>query len=69
MSVNYRNEPVALRVRNPETNTQANGAAGDLSKVYKSNINRADDRFNSQPTFYPRPLTRGVNRATRLRRF
>ena len=31
MSVNYRNEPVALRIRNPETNTQANGAAGDLS--------------------------------------
>lgn len=59
MSVNYRNEPVALRIRNPETNTQANGAAGDLSKVYKSNIDRADDRFDSQPTFYPR-LTRGV---------
>ena len=60
MTVNYRNEPVALRIRNPETNTQANGAAGDLSKVYKSNVTRADDRFNSQPIFYPRPLTRGV---------
>jgi hypothetical protein len=58
-SVNYRNEPVPLRVRNPSTNTQATGAAGDLSKVYKSNITRADPAFNVQPTFYP-PLTRGV---------
>ena len=53
MSVNYRNEPVPLRVRNPFTNTQATGAAGDLSKVYKSNITRADPAFNVQPTFYP----------------
>ena len=59
MSVNYRNEPVPMRVRNPFTNTQANGAAGDLSKVYKSNITRADPAFNVQPTFYP-ALTTGV---------
>ncbi|HEX5888545.1 MAG TPA: hypothetical protein VFY61_07565 [Pyrinomonadaceae bacterium] len=59
MSVNYRNEPVPLRVRNPGTNTQASGAAGDLSKVYKSNIFRADPAFNVQPTFYP-ALTKGV---------
>jgi hypothetical protein len=59
MSVNYRNEPVPLRVRNPSTNTQASGAAGDLSKVYKSNITRADTQFNVQPTFYP-ALTQGV---------
>ncbi|HSD45488.1 MAG TPA: hypothetical protein VLB87_02665, partial [Pyrinomonadaceae bacterium] len=59
MSVNYRNEPVPLRVRNPFTNTQASGAAGDLSKVYKSNITRADAQFNVQPNFYP-PLTGGV---------
>ena len=59
MSVNYRNEPVPLRVRNPSTNTQASGAAGDLSKVYKSNITRADPQFNVQPTFYP-ALTQGV---------
>ena len=58
-SVNYRNEPVPFRVRNPATNTQAFGAAGDLSKVYKSNITRADPLFNVQPTFYP-ALTRGV---------
>jgi hypothetical protein len=58
-SVNYRNEPVPLRVRDPNTNTQASGAAGDLSKVYKSNITRADPQFNVQPTFYP-ALTQGV---------
>jgi hypothetical protein len=59
MSVNYRNEPVPLRVRDPNTNTQALGAPGDLSKVYKSNITRADPQFNVQPTFYP-ALTKGV---------
>ena len=59
MSVNYRNEPVPLRIRNSSTNTQASGAAGDLSKVYKSNITRADPAFNVQPNFYP-PLTKGV---------
>jgi len=59
MTVNYRNEPVAMRVRNPNTNTQASGAAGDLSKVYKSNITRSDPLFNVQPTFYP-ALTIGV---------
>ncbi|HEY2964386.1 MAG TPA: hypothetical protein VGJ37_18345, partial [Pyrinomonadaceae bacterium] len=59
MSVNYRNEPVPLRVRDPNTNTQAAGAPGDLSKVYKSNIARADPQFNVQPGFYP-ALTKGV---------
>jgi manganese oxidase len=60
MSVNYRNEPVPMRVRDPYTNTQASGAAGDLSKVYKSNVTRADPDFNVQPTFYP-ALTKGVH--------
>jgi hypothetical protein len=46
-------------VRDPNTNTQALGAPGDLSKVYKSNITRADPAFNVQPTFYP-ALTKGV---------
>jgi len=59
MSVNYRNEPVPMRIRDPNTNTQASGAPGDLSKVYKSNITRADPAFNVQPNFYP-PLTNGV---------
>ncbi|HEU4797128.1 MAG TPA: hypothetical protein VFT02_15955, partial [Pyrinomonadaceae bacterium] len=59
MSVNYRNEPVALRVRDPGTNKQAAGLAGDLSHVYRSNVLRADGRFNVQPTFYS-PLTADV---------
>ncbi|HET9532981.1 MAG TPA: copper oxidase, partial [Blastocatellia bacterium] len=57
--VNYRDEPVALRVRDPQTNMQAAGDAGDLSKVFLSNITRADADFNVQPNFYP-PLTGGV---------
>jgi hypothetical protein len=59
MSVNYRNEPVAMRVRDPGTNKQAAGVAGDLSHVYRSNVTRADGRFNVQPNFYP-PLTADV---------
>ena len=58
MVINYRNEPLALRLRNPSTNTQATGTAGDLSfafasKVGSSNLLRADSAFNSQPSFYP----------------
>jgi len=53
MSVNYRNEPIPLRVRNPGTNTQAAGEPGDLSHVYRSNVTRADTNFNKQPSFYP----------------
>jgi hypothetical protein len=57
--VNYRNEPIALRVRNPFTNRQAAGDAGDLSMAYK-NITRADAALNS---FGPYPtLTPGVSR-------
>jgi hypothetical protein len=59
MIVNYRNEPVPLRIRDPATNKQAMGVAGDLSHVYRSNVTRADFHFNSQPDFYP-PLTADV---------
>ncbi len=59
MSVNYRNEPLALRVRDPRTNTQAAGDAGDLSQAFSSQILRQDAALNSQPTFYP-PLTTAV---------
>ncbi|HSM86919.1 MAG TPA: multicopper oxidase domain-containing protein [Candidatus Limnocylindrales bacterium] len=55
-SVNYRNEPIPLRIRDPLSNTQAAGAAGDLGQVYRSTITRADAAFNVQPAFYP-PLT------------
>ncbi len=58
MTVNYRNEPIALRIRDPNTNTQmADGQpGGDLSNVFQTNVFRADSRFNVQPNFYP-PLT------------
>ncbi|MFY9821896.1 MAG: copper oxidase [Thermoanaerobaculia bacterium] len=59
MAVNYRNEPVGLRVRNPLGNTQANGKKGDLSFAYQSRTDRADAAFNVQPNFYP-PLTNGL---------
>ncbi|HEX8685653.1 MAG TPA: hypothetical protein VF654_04100, partial [Pyrinomonadaceae bacterium] len=59
MSVNYRNEPLALRLRDPNTNTQAAGEAGDLSHAYRSDVSRADTAFNTQPGFYP-ALTGGV---------
>lgn len=58
-TVNYRNEPIALRVRDPLTNTQAVGLAGDLSFAFQSRTDRADPDFNVQPAFYP-PLTRDV---------
>jgi hypothetical protein len=60
MSVNYRHEPIALRVRNPATNGQATGNAGDLSFAFSSNVNRADGAFNIQPNFYA-PLTFDLN--------
>jgi hypothetical protein len=59
MVVNYRNEPLALRVRDPNTNTQAAGLGGDLAFAFSSTVHRADPNFNVQPTFYP-PLTGGV---------
>ncbi|HLG17806.1 MAG TPA: copper oxidase [Blastocatellia bacterium] len=62
MVVNYRNEPVALRVRDPLTNTQAGGLAGDLAHVFRSNVTRADGLLNVQPTGPPWPpkLTGGL---------
>ncbi|HEX2061860.1 MAG TPA: copper oxidase, partial [Thermoanaerobaculia bacterium] len=59
MVVNYRNEPLALRVRDPNTNTQAAGIAGDLSFAFRSDVTRADTAFNNQPAFYP-ALTTGM---------
>jgi hypothetical protein len=62
MVTNYRNEPVPLRVRDPQTNQQAAGDAGDLSGVFISDpklVVRADPLLRVQPNFYP-PLTAGV---------
>ncbi|MBV9493704.1 MAG: copper oxidase [Acidobacteria bacterium] len=59
MVVNYRNEPLAMRVRNPLTNKQASGQAGDLAFSFRSNVTRDDPNFNVQPSFYP-PLTKEI---------
>jgi hypothetical protein len=59
MSVNYRSEPLALRIYDPQTKMQAAGEAGDLAHVFRSNVARADARFNAQPNFYP-ALTGGL---------
>jgi len=59
ITVNYRNEPVALRVQDPSNNKQAAGDAGDLSNVYRSDITRANGDLNQQPGFYP-ALTGGL---------
>lgn len=56
MTVNYRQEPIALRVRNPKTNGQADDLAGDLAYAFSSQVDRADDDFDRQPDFYL-PLT------------
>ncbi|HEY9405664.1 MAG TPA: hypothetical protein VIQ24_23645 [Pyrinomonadaceae bacterium] len=63
-SVNYRNEPIPLRVRYPDNapsagtpNTQASGIEGDLSHVFRS-IARVDPALNG-PGPYP-PLTADV---------
>jgi hypothetical protein len=58
MVVNYRNEPIALRVQNPATNTQATGTAGDLSYVFRSDVTRANTALNTQPDITP--LTGGI---------
>ena len=69
--VNYRNEPVAMRVRDPseanclvpalpgQNGCQAAGQAGDLAFAFSSRVKRADPRFNVQPLFYT-PLTGNV---------
>jgi hypothetical protein len=65
-TINYRNEPLAHRIRDPSgsdangsNGVQAAGAAGDIAYAYRSDVDRADDRFDVQPTFYP-PLTNDV---------
>ncbi|GAA1475791.1 multicopper oxidase [Nocardioides aestuarii] len=55
MVVNYRNEPVALRVFDPVTKTQATGDRGDLAFAFQSRTDRAMPELNTQPALYPRP--------------
>ena len=65
-TVNYRNEPIALRVLDPDGGIlsggkprQALGRAGDLSFAYSSKVDRKIPELNKQPKFYP-PLTAGL---------
>ncbi|HYG90379.1 MAG TPA: hypothetical protein VD978_29435 [Azospirillum sp.] len=58
-AVSYRNEPLALRLRDPQTNTQAAGPAGDAGLAFRSDIDRAMPELNNQPDVYD-PLTSGV---------
>ncbi|MCH9650520.1 MAG: copper oxidase [Deltaproteobacteria bacterium] len=67
--VNYRSEPIAERIRNPFSNSQAShapGAAGpgDLSFAYQTRTDRANNNYNLRPGLpdlgpYP-PLTGGL---------
>jgi hypothetical protein len=52
-SVNYRSEPLALRVRDPDTNNQAPGIPGDLSFAYETRTDREDPDFNGPPYNHP----------------
>jgi VCBS repeat-containing protein len=58
--VNYRNEPIALRVYDPSTKSQAIGQAGDLAYAFSSLIPRAIPALNQPFNAYP-PLTQGVD--------
>jgi len=62
--VNYRNEPIPLRVRDPGTNRQSGGLAGDLSWAFSSQVPRADSRLNLPPSLWPygiQTATTGAN--------
>ncbi|MGR8931873.1 MAG: copper oxidase [Gammaproteobacteria bacterium] len=57
MTVNYRNEPVALRVHDPATGGQTAGEAGDLAHAFESRTDRAIAQLNTQPQFFVQSLT------------
>lgn len=52
--VNYRNEPIPLRIRDPLTNKQVVGEQGDLSHVFRSisRVDKAMNQHNAYPPFY-----------------
>ncbi len=60
MLVNYRNEPIALRVQKHNTLQQAPGQAGDLSYAFSSQVTRSNPALNSVMPYYPTQLTPGV---------
>ncbi|HSU15686.1 multicopper oxidase domain-containing protein [Longimicrobium sp.] len=55
MLINYRNEPVAMRVRNHPNNSQSAGNGGDLSLAYSNEPFRQDARFDSIGPYGRRP--------------
>ncbi|HEX2077474.1 MAG TPA: hypothetical protein VHG08_07180 [Longimicrobium sp.] len=55
MLVNYRNEPLAMRIRDPADNKHANGLAGDLSFAFSSKRDRADARFHQMGPYAAPP--------------
>jgi hypothetical protein len=65
--VNYRNEPLALRLLDPNKlrtdgtgrGAQASGQAGDPAYAFRSDVVRAMAQLNRQPTDVP-PLSAGV---------
>ncbi len=59
MTVNYRNEPIALRVNNG-ANQQTVGKPGDLSFAFQSRTDRTITALNSQPAYFSWPLTKDV---------
>jgi manganese oxidase len=49
-TINYRNEPVGLRVFDPRSGgRQTNGAAGDLARAFESRTDRTLPALNRQP--------------------
>jgi hypothetical protein len=61
MVVNYRNEPVALRIFDPDTKGQAQGRRGDLAFALQTRTDRQLKSLNTELGDTPyEPLTRGV---------
>ncbi|MGR9073452.1 MAG: copper oxidase, partial [Gammaproteobacteria bacterium] len=57
MTVNYRNEPIALRVHNPRAGQQTSGEGGDLSFAFESRTDRAIGNLNAASGGPYPPLT------------
>lgn len=62
MTLNYRNEPVPVRIWDPALKQQAAGLAGDLSHVFRSGVTRKDPLLNLAPNQWQfvKPLSGGV---------
>ncbi len=58
-TVNYRNEPVGMRVYDPDAGAHAHGTSGDLAYAFSSRVRRANPDLGSQPDAYP-PLTADI---------